>query len=96
MEQYPGAGMTISRLLYALERELDDVTNKRRLDDRHIAISLKLTSKIQITSTEIEAGRCELPWTGRDDWGLKHGHRFGKCSRTSPTSFRSSKRFETS
>ncbi|KAF9792075.1 hypothetical protein BJ322DRAFT_1215329 [Thelephora terrestris] len=30
MEQYPGAGMTISQLLYALERELDDVTNKRR------------------------------------------------------------------
>lgn len=33
MEQYPGAGMTISQLLYALEREVDDVTNKRRLDE---------------------------------------------------------------
>lgn len=30
MQHYPGAGLTISQLLYALEREVDDVTNKRR------------------------------------------------------------------
>ena len=35
MEQHPGAGLTISQLLYALEREIDDVTNKRRYGDRH-------------------------------------------------------------
>lgn len=30
MEQYPGVGLTIPQLLYALEREIDDVTNRRR------------------------------------------------------------------
>ena len=33
MERHPGAGLTISQLLYALEREIDDITNKRRLVD---------------------------------------------------------------
>ena len=40
-EQYPGVGLTVPQLLYALEREIDDVTNKRRSDDDHIPVSLK-------------------------------------------------------
>ena len=41
--EYPGAGLTISQLVYALEREVDDVTNKRRLDGVRIPVSLILT-----------------------------------------------------
>jgi hypothetical protein len=46
MEQHPGAGLSISQLLFALEREVDDVTNKRRSDDYHIPLSLKLTTEL--------------------------------------------------
>ena len=61
MEQYPGAGLAISQLLYALEREIEELTSKRRLNDCHIPVSLKLTNGLQTTPVEHDAGRRESP-----------------------------------
>jgi len=46
MGEYPGAGLTVSQLLYALEREVDDITNKRRSDGDHILVYLELTNNL--------------------------------------------------
>lgn len=46
MEQYPGEGLTLSQLLYALERQVDDITSRRRSVGVHITVSLRLTSDL--------------------------------------------------
>lgn len=46
MDEYPGAELTVSQLLYALERGVDDITNKRRSDGDNIPVSLKLTNDL--------------------------------------------------
>ena len=83
MEQYPGAGLTASQLLYALGREIDDFASKRRSDGEHITISLRLTSDPQATSVEHEAGRGELLLTRRHDRMLKSFRRCRKWNGTS-------------
>lgn len=46
MEEYPGAGLAVPQLLYALEREVDEIISKRRSDDGYILVSLKLTNDL--------------------------------------------------
>ena len=48
MEEYPGAELSISQLLYALEREVDDITSKRRSDDDRILVYPKLTDDLTL------------------------------------------------